>query len=141
VRNEEAVIAKFGVPPRSVPDYLALVGDSADGFPGVPRWGAKSTSAVLGRYRHLEHIPEHAGAWDVAVRGAKRLAESLRAHRANAFLFRDLATLREEAVQFENVDELEWRGPTGRFEAVAAHLGRPELWKRAERIHRHASRA
>ncbi len=141
VRNEEAVIAKFGVPPRSMPDYLALVGDSADGFPGVPGWGAKSTATVLGRYRRLERIPECAGTWDVAVRGAKRLAESLRAHRANAFLFRDLATLREEAVQLENVEELEWRGPTARFEAVAARLGRLDLWKRAQRIHRHASRA
>ncbi len=134
IRNEQGVVAKFGVPPASIPDYLALVGDSADGFPGVPGWGAKSTAAVLARYRHLEHIPGRAAAWDVAVRGAKRLAAALRAHRADAFLFRDLATLRDSAVLFGDVDELAWRGPEAAFEEVAAKLGAPGLWRRAREI-------
>ena len=136
VRDERGVIAKFGVPPASIPDYLALVGDSADGFPGVPGWGAKSTAAVLGRYRHLEYIPGRAEAWDVAVRGAKRLAEALLTHRANAFLFRDLATLRDAAKLFEDVDELAWSGPERRFEDVAQHMGAPGLWRRARQIQR-----
>ncbi len=136
VRNEAGVIAKFGVPPASIPDYLALVGDTADGFPGVPGWGAKSTATVLARYRHLEHIPARAEAWDVAVRGAKRLADALLTHRTNAFLFRDLATLRDGAVLFEDVDELAWNGPERRFENLAEHLGAPGLWKRAWRIQR-----
>lgn len=136
VRNEAGVIAKFGVPPASIPDYLALVGDSSDGFPGVPGWGAKSTATVLARYRHLEHIPGRAEAWDVAVRGAKRLADALLTHRANAFLFRDLATLREGAVLFKDVDELAWNGPERRFEDLAERMGAPGLWKRARRIQR-----
>ncbi len=134
VRDEEGVVAKFGVGPRSIPDYLALVGDSADGFPGVPGWGAKSTAAVLARYGHLENIPGHVMRWDVKVRGAMRLAESLRVNRAAAFLFRDLATLRDSAVLFEDVDELEWRGPEPAFEALAERLGAPGLWRRASRI-------
>ncbi len=134
VRDEGGVVAKFGVPPASIPDYLALVGDSADGFPGVPGWGAKSTSTVLARYGHLEHIPGHPMRWDVKVRGAMRLAESLRVNRAAAFLFRDLATLRDSAVLFEDVDELEWRGPEPGFEALAERLGAPGLWRRARRL-------
>ena len=136
VRNEMGVIGKFGVPPASIPDYLALVGDSADGFPGVPGWGAKSTATVLARYRHLENIPGRAEAWDVAVRGAKRLAEALLTHRANAFLFRDLATLRDGGVLFDDVDELAWLGPEPRFEDVAERLGAPRLWRRARQIQR-----
>ena len=136
VRNEQGVISKFGVPPASIPDYLALVGDSADGFPGVPGWGAKSTASVLARYRHLENIPGRADAWDVTVRGAERLAGALLAHRANAFLFRDLATLRDGVILFDDVDELAWSGPEPRFEDLAAHLGAPGLWRRAQGIHR-----
>ena len=101
IRDERGVVAKFGVPPTSIPDYLALVGDSADGFPGVPGWGPKSTSTVLGRYRHLEHIPGRPDRWDVAVRGAKRLAAALAANRSAALLFRDLATLRDGAAVFD----------------------------------------
>lgn len=136
VRNEQGVIARFGVPPASIADYLALVGDSADGFPGVPGWGAKSTASVLARYRHLENIPGRADAWDVTVRGAKRLADALLAHRANAFLFRDLATLRDSVILFDDVDELAWAGPEPRFEDLAKHLGAPGLWRRAQGIHR-----
>ncbi|MXV96235.1 MAG: flap endonuclease [Gemmatimonadetes bacterium] len=134
VRNEQGVIARFGVPPASIPDYLALVGDSADGFPGVPGWGAKSTASVLGRYLHLENIPGRADAWDVTVRGAQRLAEALLAHRANAFLFRDLATLRDGVILFDDADDLAWQGPEPGFEDLAAGMGAPALWRRAEAI-------
>ena len=135
VRDQAGVVNKFGVPPCSIPDYLALVGDSADGFPGVPGWGAKSTALVLSRYLHLEDIPARARGWDVTVRGAPRLAAALRQHRANAFLFRDLATLRDGAALFDDVDELEWQGPTPAFEKFADNLGAPGLAARAERIH------
>ena len=135
IRDDGGVVAKFGVRPRSIPDYLALVGDSADGFPGVPGWGAKSTAAVLSRYRHLEDIPARAENWDVTVRGAQRLAAALREHRANAFLFRDLATLRDGAALFDDVDELQWHGPTPAFEKFADELGAPGLPERAEQFH------
>ncbi len=135
IRDAHGVVGKFGVPPRSIPDYLALVGDSADGFPGVPGWGAKSAAAVLSRYLHLEDIPAVARDWDVTVRGAARLAAALREHRANAFLFRDLATLRDGAALFEDVDELKWAGPTAAFAEFADDLGAPRLSRRADRIH------
>ena len=134
IRDEREVVAKFGVPPTSIPDYLALVGDSADGFPGVPGWGPKSTSTVLGRYRHLEHIPGRPDRWDVAVRGAKRLAASLAANRSEALLFRDLATLRDGAAVFDEVDELEWTGPDPGFRKLAADIGVYGFWKRAVRL-------
>ena len=134
VRDEHGVMAKFGVLPASIPDYLALVGDSADGFPGIRGWGAKSTATVLARYGHLEHIPGRPDRWDVQVRGAKRLAASLGANRAAAFLFRDLATLRDGAALFEDVDELEWRGPAREFRSLAENLGAPRFWTRAARL-------
>lgn len=134
IRDEKGVVAKFGVSPASIPDYLALVGDSADGFPGIPGWGTKSTAAVLARYRHLEHIPGRADRWDVSVRGAMRLAASLNANRAAAMLFRDLATLRDSAALFDDVDELEWKGPASAFRELAANLGAPGLWRRAARL-------
>ena len=134
IRNEQGVVAKFGVPPASIPDYLALVGDSADGFPGVPGWGAKSTASVLARYRHLENIPGRADAWDVTVRGAQRLAGALLAHRANAFLFRDLATLRDGVILFDDIEELAWQGPEPRLEDLAEGMGAPGLWRRAQAI-------
>lgn len=111
VLDEEGVRARFGVGPGSIPDWLALVGDSADGIPGVPRWGEKSASAVLGRYARLEAIPDDSGSWDVAVRGAAGLAESLRAHREPAALYRTLATLRTDAPLAETLEALRWRGP------------------------------
>ena len=104
IRDAEGVVAKFGVSPASIPDYLALDGDAADGFPGLRGWGAKSASAVLGRYQHLEKIPNDAGDWRVTVRGAARLADELVTHQAEAFLFRDLATLRCSARLFQSVD-------------------------------------
>jgi 5'-3' exonuclease len=134
LRDEDGVRAKFGVSPASIPDWLALVGDSADGFPGVPRWGAKSAAAVLARYEHLEAIPDDPADWEAPPRGALRLAEELREHREDALLFRHLATLRTDAPVFATVDELEWTGPTARFPARCAALGVPELARRAARL-------
>jgi 5'-3' exonuclease len=126
--DEEAVRARFGVGPASVPDWLALVGDAADGYPGLPRWGEKSASRLLARYQHLESIPDDAAAWDVDVRGAAALAASLRAHRVEAALYRTLATLRTDVPIAEDLDDLRWRGPRpealGALEAV---LGFPAL--------------
>jgi 5'-3' exonuclease len=133
LRNEAGVRAKFGVGPRSIPDYLALVGDSADGFPGIPGWGAKSAAQVLGRYQMLEAIPGDPAQWEVAVRGAARLSGALEAGRERAYLFRTLATLRTDAPLYGSVDELRWRGPTPGFELAARALGAPELWERARR--------
>jgi len=112
------IAEKLGVEPASVPDYLALVGDSADGIPGIPRWGAKSAGAVLRRYAHLEAIPDDVAAWDVAVRGAAALAKALAERREEARLYRTLATLREDVPLAEGREELRWRGPNR--EALAA---------------------
>jgi len=131
VRNEEGVREKFGVLPRSIPDYLALMGDAADGFPGVPRWGAKSASTALARYESIESIPKEASEWDVKIRGAASLAGSLREHWDDALLFKDLATLRTDADVFDNIDELLWTGPTPSFAALCDQLGVPELADRA----------
>lgn len=136
LRDQAGVEARFGVAPDSIPDYLALVGDAADGFPGVPGWGAKSTALVLKRYGNLDHIPADATEWDVTVRGAKRLSESLNQHREDAHLFRTLATLRTNLRLFDHVDELRWKQPEPRFEALAAYLGAPGLWTRAVKLSR-----
>ncbi len=133
-RDEAGVVARFGVGPRSIPDYLALVGDSADGFPGIKGWGEKASGAVLGRYEHLERIPVNAADWEVPVRGAARLAAALAEHRELAVLFRTLATLRTDVPVFASLAELRWRGPTAAFEQLAAQLGVPGLWERARRI-------
>ena len=108
--DELAVVEKYGVPPSSIPDWLALVGDTSDGYPGVPRWGAKSAAAVLARYGHLEAIPDHEREWGLVVRGASALAESLRTHRDEAYLYRRLATLRTDAPLDETLDDLRWQG-------------------------------
>jgi 5'-3' exonuclease len=131
LRNESAVQQKFGVLPTSIPDWLALVGDSADGYPGLPGWGARSAAAVLARYRHLEHIPERATQWEVAVRGALRLATTLAEQRERALLFRVLATLRADAPLGADVDALRWVGPRADFAAWADRLGTPALGERA----------
>ena len=118
------MIAKFGVPPASIPDYLALVGDAADGYPGLPGWGAKSAAAVLARFGHLESIPDD---WrDVArERGQPgRLARTLASERDRALLFRTLATLRTDVALFEDVEQLRWKGPTPAFKPLAARLDR-----------------
>jgi 5'-3' exonuclease len=130
-RNEEAVRQKFGVPPASIPDWLALVGDSADGYPGLPGWGARSAATVLARYGHLEAIPPSAGDWDVKVRGAARLAATLAAERERAHLFRTLATLRADVPIGVDVDALRWTGPRPALADWSARLGAPSLHERA----------
>jgi 5'-3' exonuclease len=134
VMDAAGVVERFGVPAESIPDYLALVGDSADGYPGLPGWGAKSAAAVLARYGRLEAIPADGLAWDVPVRGAVKLAAGLQDMRDLAFLFRDLATLRSGAPLFTSVDELRWRGPTPAFAAVCERLRQPQLIERAQRL-------
>jgi len=122
VRNEADVVAKFGVPPASIPDYLALVGDAADGYPGLRGWGAKSAAAVLARFGHLESIPDDWRTWGVNAASPAALALTLSRERDQAFLFRDLATLRTDIPLFESVDELRWTGPTPAFPALAARF-------------------
>jgi 5'-3' exonuclease len=131
VRDEPAVCRKFGVSPASIPDWLALVGDAADGFPGLPGWGAKSAATVLARYRHLEDIPKLATEWDVSMRGSMRLATTLAEQRERALLFRQLATLREDAPIGADVDALRGRGPRTDLAAWSARLGAPALHERA----------
>jgi len=122
VRNEDGVVEKFGVPPSQIPDYLALVGDSADGYPGLPGWGAKSSATVLARFRHLESIPADCGDWHVDVANAGSLARTLTAQRDLALLFRTLATLRTDIPLFADVEELRWSGPKPGFEQIGARL-------------------
>ena len=131
VRDEAGVRKKFGVAPASIPDWLALVGDSADGYPGLPGWGAKSAAAVLARYERLERIPKLAMEWDVLVRGALRLATTLAEQYEHALLFRRLATLRSDAPIDVDVQGLWWRGPRPEFAAWAERLGAPALQARA----------
>ena len=131
VFDEAGVQAKLGVLPASIPDYLALVGDAADGIPGIPRWGAKSASAVLAAYVHLEAIPEDHREWKVKVRGAATLAANLREHREDALLYRRLATLRTDAPISESLDDLQWRGPNrGALETLCEELGERQLLSR-----------
>jgi 5'-3' exonuclease len=134
VLDEAGVFEKFGVLPRSIPDWLALVGDSADGIPGIPRWGAKSAATLLARYGRLEDIPEDLESWDVPVRGAAALAENLRAGRAAAHLFRDLATLRLDVPIMESLDDLRWRGPDDSLQVLAADMKDEFLWHRARKL-------
>jgi 5'-3' exonuclease len=134
--DEAGVIEKFGVPPASIPDYLALVGDAADGYPGLPGWGAKSAAAVLARYGHLESIPEDWRTWGVNAARPGALAMALAQEREHAFLFRNLATLRTHLPLFESVDELQWSGPTAAFTQIAERLDaailRPDMGPRAK---------
>ena len=132
--DSAGVVEKFGVPPESIPDYLALVGDSADGFPGLPGWGAKSAAAVLARYLHLEHIPPVAGQWEVTVRGGAKLAVTLQDHLEDALLFRTLATLQPDAPICSSVDDMAWAGPTDGFADLAASLDGERLIERASRL-------
>jgi 5'-3' exonuclease len=133
-RDDAGVRKKFGVPPAAIPDWLALVGDSADGFPGLRGWGPASAAVVLARYGHIEQIPASAAEWDVPVRGAARLASTLVAERERALLFRTLATLREDAPIGTSVDDLRWTGPRGAFAAWAERLGPPSLLERAAKL-------
>jgi 5'-3' exonuclease len=122
IRDEAAIVAKFGVPPASIPDYLALVGDAADGYPGLRGWGVKSAAAILARYGHLESIPADWRSWGVNVANAAALALTLARERDHALLFRDLATLRTDLPLFTSVDDLFWKGPTAEFAALAARF-------------------
>jgi 5'-3' exonuclease len=131
--DAEGVTQKFGVAPASIPDYLALVGDSADGFPGLPGWGAKSAAAVLARYRELEDIPERADDWDVKVRGAARLAETLAREREQALLFRRIARVASDVPEIGAVDDWRWRGPTEEFEEICDYCDAPRAADRAAR--------
>ncbi len=134
--DTEGVQEKFGVLPESIPDYLALVGDSADGFPGIPGWGAKSTATVLARYLHIEQIPAAAGQWEVTVRSAAKLAAALQDDMEHALLFRTLATLQPDAPVSAAVEDLEWTGPTEGFSALASSLDADRLVERADRLAR-----
>jgi 5'-3' exonuclease len=134
IRDAAGVQKKFGVAPKSIPDYLALVGDAADGYPGLPGFGAKSAAAVLARFEHIEAIPADGEAWRCNVAKSGRLAATLAEHREQALLFRTLATLRSDARLFDDVEELRWSGPRERFAAFAEHIGAPELIARAEKI-------
>jgi len=122
IMDESGVVQKFGVPPESIPDYLALVCDSADGYPGLPGWGAKSAAAVLAKYRHLEAIPEDWRTWGVNAASPAALSRTLAAQQADAHLFRRLATLRADLPLFEDVESLRWDGPRPEFDALAAAL-------------------
>jgi 5'-3' exonuclease len=120
--DEAGVIQKYGVPPLSIPDYLALVGDSADGYPGLEGWGAKSSAAVLAKFGHLEAIPKDCREWHVNATNAGALTDTLRREWENALLFRKLATLRTDIPLFDDVEELRWKGPKPEFEEIAAEL-------------------
>ena len=131
--DEAGVMGKFGVAPRSIPDYLALVGDAADGYPGLAGWGAKSSAAVLSRYGHLESIPDDWRTWGVNAANPGSLAATLARDRERAFLFRDLATLRTAIPVFEDVDQLRWAGPTPAFAPLAARMDRAHTGPPGER--------
>jgi 5'-3' exonuclease len=131
LRDEAGVLTKFGVKPQSIPDYLAVVGDSADGFPGIAGWGPKAAALVFSRYPHLEDIPKDGRDWDPSIRRATRLAESLFAAWDDALLFRTLATLRLDVPVFESIDDLLWKGPRPEFEKMCKRLSAPELLRRA----------
>ena len=120
--DERGVVAKFGVTPASIPDYLALVGDTADGYPGLRGWGAKSSATVLAKFLHLESIPKDWREWHVNVSSAGTLAATLEREWEHATLFRTLATLRTDIPLFEDIEQLRWQGPTPRFEALAVRL-------------------
>jgi 5'-3' exonuclease len=134
IRNASGVQQKFGVAPESIPDWLALVGDNADGFPGLPGWGARSAATVLARYRHLEDIPKQAAQWDVSMRGAERLATTLTQQWERALLFRRLATLRPDAPIGVDVDGLHWKGPRADFADWAERFGAAALYERAVKL-------
>ena len=135
VMDEAGVLGKFGVAPESIPDYLALVGDSADGIPGVPRWGAKSTAQVLARYMHIEAVPEDPAEWTVSPRGAASMANQLASRRDEALFYRTLTTLRADVPLTETLDDLRWKGaPRRRYARFCSRLGlldlldAPSIW-------------
>jgi len=131
IYDQAGVQEKFGISPESIPDYLALVGDTADGIPGLAGWGAKSSSTLLAHYRHLENIPAHHEDWEVTVRSAAKLAATLADQQEEVFLYRHLATLDLSAPVMDNVDQLCWVGPQKHFEQICAHLDAPRIAQRA----------
>ena len=131
LRDEAGVIAKFGIKPSSIPDYLAVVGDSADGYPGIAGWGSKTAAAIFSQYRHLEDIPKDWRHWDPMVRRARPLAESLFAAWEDVLLFRTLATLRVDVPVFTSIDDLLWRGPAEDFKRTCERMKAPGLGRRA----------
>jgi 5'-3' exonuclease len=131
LRDEAGVVAKFGVKPQSIPDYLAVVGDSADGFPGLPGWGAKAAALTLSQYPHLEDIPRNWQAWHSSIRKARSLSESLFNAWNDALLFRTLATLRLDVPVFDTVEDLRWMGPRSNFEEYCQRMKSPDLLRRA----------
>jgi len=139
--DEPAVVQKFGVSPASIPDYLALVGDASDGYPGLPGWGAKSSAAVLAKFLHIESIPTDCRQWRVNAANASALADTLRRERERAVLFRTLATLRTDIQLFDDVDQLRWNGPTPAFDAIAARLDAASTEKRQPATRRSASKS
>lgn len=130
VRDEAAIEEKFGVKPESIPDYLAVTGDSADGYPGISGWGAKAASLALMKYRHLENIPKDWRDWDASMRRARPLAESLFGAWDDALLYRTLATLRLDVPMFESVEELRWKGPRENFQQCCERLRASDLCRR-----------
>ncbi|MCY3578837.1 MAG: flap endonuclease [bacterium] len=132
--DHDGVVDKFGVAPESIPDYLALVGDTADGFPGLPGWGARSTATVLSHYRHLENIPDAVGQWEVSIRGSAKLATTLAENRELALLFRRIATIDDAAPTFDQLEDLAWAGPTPEFPEIIGRLGGDHLIERAEKL-------
>lgn len=134
VRDEAGVKAKFGVGPESIPDYLALVGDSADGYPGISGWGEKAAGSVLAQYRHLEDIPKDCREWDPSIRRARPLAESLFSAWEDALLYRKLATLRLDVPVFDSVDELRWLGPRPEFERICQEVNGAALLRKATNL-------
>jgi 5'-3' exonuclease len=139
--DEPAIIQKFGVSPASIPDYLALVGDAADGYPGLPGWGAKSSAAVLAKFLHLESIPTDWREWRVNAANASALARTVCREREHAMLFRTLATLRTDIVLFDDVDQLRWSGPTPAFDSLAARLDAASTEKRRPASRRSPSKS
>jgi len=137
LRDEAGVVAKFGVMPRSIPDYLAVVGDSADGFPGVPGWGVKAAALTLSQYPHLEDIPRDWQEWHPSIRKARQLSESLLNSWKDALLFRTLATLRTDVPVFDTVEDLRWKGPRPNFQEHCRRMKSPDLVRRAELARSH----
>jgi 5'-3' exonuclease len=131
VRDESGIIEKFGVKPQSIPDYLAVVGDSADGFPGLTGWGAKAAALALSQYTHLENIPKDWQQWHPSIKRARPLSESLFNGWNDALLFRTLATLRLDVPVFDSVDDLRWAGPRANFRLFCQRIKSPGLFDRA----------
>jgi 5'-3' exonuclease len=134
ILNEQGVIAKFGVSPKSIPDYLAMVGDTADGYPGIDGWGAISASRVLMKFKHIEHIPKNVSDWMVNVSNAGRLSSTLKSNWEHALLFRKLATLVTDGPVQNCVDDLKWIGPSDSFREICDRLEAPDLLHRAEKL-------